>query len=472
MVELIDVEPQAVRPTGATRPASKLAQLAWAAFDGGRSPYNVLINIFVFSAYFSTVVVTNPATGQPDSVRGQATWSYMTSIAAIIIAIGAPILGAIADAGGRRKPWILFCVLFGAPCMLASWFAVPGMTAGLGFVMAALILANCSFEYSGIFCNAMLPNLAPPHRIGPLSGLGFALGNAFGIVVFLIFLLAWSWNPHPLFGLSSARHEPERATGVLAAIWFALFAIPLLLFTPDSPGTRRSVPQAVRHGFGQLVGTLKKIGDYRNICIFLIGRMSYNEGFIAMMLFTGVFAAGILHWNATMLSVEGLINSVVAALCGLFAGWLDQKIGSKRATLIFVGGCLLANIVLLSVTPDTVFFMHVAPDYMRTGGLFPTLPDKVFLVTQCSIAFFVTGGLVTSRAMMAKLSPPAMLNEFFGLYALSGTATSFLGPLAIGIVTLFFASQRAGVAVGIFFLTLGFVVMLAVKERLAKEATA
>ena len=87
-----------------------------------------------------------------------------------------------------------------------------------------------------------------------------------------------------------------------------------------------------------------------------------------------------------------------------------------------------------------------------TGGLFPTLPDKVFLVTQCSIAFFVTGGLVTGRALMAKISPRAMLNEFFGLFAMSGTATSFIGPAAIGVLTTVFHSQRAGVAVGLVFL--------------------
>ncbi len=464
MVDITEIGPMASgeasaheAATPAHKGASPLGQFCWALFDGARSPYNVLVNIFVFSAYFSTVVIGDP-------VRGQATWGYLTSFAAIIIALTAPILGAVADAGGRRKPWLAFCLVLGAPCMLATWLAVPNMAMGLGLVMIPLIAANVAFEYSSVFCNAMLPNISPPGRLGFLSGLGFALGNAMGILVFAFFLFAWSWNPHPLFGLNSALHEPERAVGVLAAIWFIGFGIPLFLFTPDSPGTNRSIPQAVSQGLKQLWGTILKVGHYKNLVTFLVARMSYNEGFLCLMLFTGVFAAGILHWDAKMLAVEGLANSVVAALAGLFAGWLDLKIGSKRAAMIFVLGCLVANVIIFSVTPDMVFFVKIDPVATATGGLFSTLPDKVFLVAQCSIAFFVTGGLVTSRALMAKLSPPAMLNEFFGIYSLSGTATSFVGPLAIGILTTLLHSQRAGVVVGVVFLLAGLLVMFKVRE--------
>ncbi len=165
-----------------------------------------------------------------------------------------------------------------------------------------------------------------------------------------------------------------------------------------------------------------------------------------------------------MLVVEGLANSVVAVIAGLFAGWLDDRIGSKWATMIFVLGGLIANVVIFSVTPDMVFFVHINGAASATGGLYPTLPDKVFLVAQCSIAFFVTGGLVTARAMMAKLAPREMLTEFFGIYSLSGTATSFVGPAAIGIVTAITHTQRAGVLVGVFFLAVGLLIMFAVKD--------
>jgi UMF1 family MFS transporter len=443
---------------GASRvSASPLGQLAWAVFDGARSPYNVLVNIFVFSAYFSTVVI-------PDPVRGQAMWSFVTSTAAIIVALTSPVLGAIADAGGRRKPWLVATIIIGVPSMLTLWYATPGMTSGLWVIVLALIGGTLFFEHSAIFLNAMLPNIVRPERIGFLSGAGLALANVFGIFVFLFFLFAWSWNPQPLFGLDSAAHEPERAVGILAALAIALLGLPLFFFTPDSPSTRRSIPEAIRHGLRNLVATLRKIRDYRNAATFLLARIFFYEGFIVLMLFTGVFAGGILHWSATMLIVEGLINSVVAALAGVFAGWLDTRIGSKKSTIVFVAGCLVGNLVLCSVTPAMVFFMPIDPVATATSGLYPTLPDKVFLVTQCSIAFFVTGGMVTGRAMMAKLAPPTMLNEFFGLFAMSGTATSFVGPASIGALTIAFQSQRAGVAVGLIFLLVGLLILFRVRD--------
>src|ERR1700734_542131 len=120
-----------------------LGRWSWALFDGARIPDNVLVNIFVFSAYFSTVVISDP-------VRGQIIWSYTSAVGAILVAIGAPILGAIADAGGRRKPWLVGSILVGIPSMASLWFATPGMETGLVWVMAAIIGSMLFYEYSAI----------------------------------------------------------------------------------------------------------------------------------------------------------------------------------------------------------------------------------------------------------------------------------------------------------------------------------
>jgi UMF1 family MFS transporter len=345
------------------------------------------------------------------------------------------------------------------------------MTNGLWVVVLGLIGAQVAFEYGSVFMNAMLPNIAPRNRIGFVSGLSLGLGNVSTIILFAFFLAAWSWNPHPLFGLDVGAHEPERAVGPLAAIWLAVFCLPLFFFTPDSPGTSRSMGEAISHGLKSFWGTIVRVRAYKNVVTFLIARMSFNEGFIVLILFTGVFAAGILHWTSTMLIVEGLINSVVAAIAGFFGGWLDTKLGSKKATMVFVVGTLILNVILCTISPHSVFFIELAPAQLASdGSLFATLPDKVFLVTQCFVAFFVTGSLVTARAMMAKISPPHMLNEFFGLFAFSGTATSFVGPLAIGIMTSIFHNQRAGVTVGVLFLGVGLALMFLVKEEPAADA--
>jgi len=445
---------------GAGRGASLIGQIAWAIGDGARSPYNVLVNIFIFAAYFTTVVI-------PDPVRGQTLWSYTSAMGAILVAIGAPLLGAIADAGGRRKPWLLACIIIGVPSMASLWYAVPGMTHGLGWIMLAVIGGAVFFEWSTVFTSAMLPNVAPRGRIGLLSGLGFSLGNLAGILVFLFYLYAWEWNPqHPLFGLDVGAHEPQRAVGIVAAVWLIVFSLPLFTLTPDSPGTALPVRVAIRRGLSSLGHTLSQLGSYRNVAHYLVARLCFNEGFIVMMLFTSVVAAGVLHWTPGQLLTMGLINSVIATITGVCAGWLDQRIGAKAATMIFVAGCLVANVVVCSITPDTVLFVKLSgASLASTGGVFPTLPDKVFLLTQNLIALFVTGGLATSRSLMAKIAPPTMLTEFFGLYAVSGNAVTFMGPLAIGLITSLFHNQRAGVAAGAAFLLAGLLLMIGVREQ-------
>ena len=441
--------------------AFPIGPFAWALFDGARSPYNVLVNIFVFSAYFTTIVV-------PDPVRGQALWSYTSSVGALLVAIGAPVLGAIADAGERRKPWLAATMLVGIPSMGALWYATPGMTDGLGWIILALVGGMLFFEYSAIFCNAMLPNVAPG-KVGFWSGMGYSLGNCSGVILFVFFLLAWSWNPHPLFGLDLTRHEPERAVGLLAGLWMLVFGLPLFFLTPDSPGKHLGAMNAIRDGMARLAATLRRLGEFRSVGYFLLARLTYNEGFVVLMLFSGVYAATVMHWKAESIVVLGLCNSVAAALAGAFCGWLDNRIGSRRSAIFFVTGSLLATIVVCSTTPDSAFFMPLAHPLAKLGGPFPTTPDRVFAFGQMAVATFVTGGLASSRSLMAQLTPPEMLNEFFGVYSMSGTATSFVGPLAIGLVTTFSKNQRAGFAGGVIFLALGLLLLLRVKEPVPKS---
>jgi UMF1 family MFS transporter len=447
-------ETAAPTASGRGKPASALGQLGWVLYDASRSPYGALIMIFVFSAYFVTQVASDP-------LQGQITWSYVSAAASFVIALGAPLMGAIADAGGRRKPWLAVCVIFGAPAMAALWFATPGMTDGLGWIILALVIAACVFEFSNMFLNSLLPSVAGEKRIGLLSGMGLGLGNALSIALFIFFLFAWSWNPNPLFGLNVAAHEPERAVGPIAGLCYALFSLPFFFVTPDAPGSGLSPAAAARQGLKSLAGTLGKLKRYKTVTTFLIARMVYNEGIVVLIVFTGVFAAGILKWTPDMLIVQGVANSVAAALGGFGAGWLDQKIGSRNAAVVGVAGCLATNCVLLGLTPTHVFWIE-AP--LGDGGLFPKLSDKVFFVAVVFTAFFGTAALVNSRALLAKISPRAMLTEFFGLFALSGTATSFVGPLAIGIVTQAFHEQRAGVAVGVMFFVVGLALLFRVKE--------
>ncbi|WP_343525429.1 MFS transporter [Sphingomonas sp.] len=426
-------------------PHSRRQQIAWALYECARNPFYVLINIYVFSAYFTNEVVGDP-------VWGQALWGYILSTAAIFIAVAAPLLGTIADAGGRRKPFLIACILVAVPATAVLSFAVPDMGHGLFAIVAALVLVNICYELSSIFYNALLPQVAPVHRYGSVSGLAYALANGAGIILFGAYLLAdWGLAPGAEGGVV------QRIVPLVVAIWWLVFSLPLLLRVPDPAPSRLPLGMVVSSGLkrlGQSVGRLRALPD---VLSYLLARMVFNEGFIILMMFMGVVGAGVLGWSGAQLSVMGLVLSFVALAGSLFGGRLDDRLGSKAALQVCILGCVVANLLLITIAPGTVLFMTTDPHV--TGGLFPRTADKAFFLAEGLAAFFVTAGLVSSRAMLAKIAPPASLNEMFGIYALSGTATSFLGPLSIAILTQVFASQRAGLSAGLIFLLGGLVLL-------------
>ena len=419
-------------------------------------PYFALVNLFVFSAYFTATVVGDP-------VRGQVLWSQVTTLAAFALAIGAPILGALADATGHRKRWIALCSVIAVPGMICLAFATPNMGSDIYWIMAALLVAAVGLEFLPIFMNALLPTIAKPNEVGTVSGLGMAASNVLNFSSVLFFLIAWSWSSDPLFGLDLSAGEPQRAVGPLAAVFFVVLSLPFYFLTPDTAGSAENARAAIAKAFGSIRTTFRKLRDYPNIAMFLGARMVFMDGFIALTMFTGVYAAGIMHWSPTTIAIQGLINSAAAMLGGLLAGFFDRSIGTRRCILVAALGGLVANIALCFVNPDEIFFIPVPSDPTATG-LFPSLADKIFSVAQGGIALWASTAVAASRTMVVKLAPARMLGEFFGLFALTGMATSFLGPLAIGLVTAYFHSQQAGVGVGVAFLTTGLIWMFFVKE--------
>jgi UMF1 family MFS transporter len=384
--------------------------------------------------------------------------------------VAAPFLGAIADAGGRRKPWIAFFAILLMLCTALLWFGRPGGE-GLGLVgIGALIaLANLAYDGSLVFHGAMLTALAPRARIGRLSGLGYALGNLAGIVL-LVFVLVFIYLPaQPLFGLDRAAHEHERIAGPLCALWFAIFSLPLFLWTPDRRATGLSAGQAVRRGLSSVVRTVKSLRQHRNVAAYLVARMIYNDALNVMLAFGGVYAAGVFHWGAIESAVYGIVLSVFAAIGGLLGGVLADRIGTKRALLLSIGGTMLAALASLGFAPDRLFFVfpYVPGTRVAALPLFATAPELFYIATVMGIAVCLVATYANSRTMMARIAPESRMTEFFGLYALSGEATAFVAPLAVAYATQASGSQQWGMAVIVAFLGLGFVGLSFVREERA-----
>ena len=456
------------------RLASPLGQISWAMFDFARIPYVLLITIYLFAPYFAQTVVVN------DPVRGQALWGDIQAASGLIIALIAPFIGAISDAGGRRKPWIVvFSLLTAIPCALL-WYAKPA-GAGLSLLEIGVLVAltNIAFEFASVFFNAMLPTIATHARIGSLSGLSLSLGNVSGLALLIFILVAfalpghvhWSFIPaQPLFGISQAAHEPERLTGPIAALCIVIFTIPLLLFTPDLERGQVGWRDASIAGIRSVIRTVRSLGHYRNAATYLAARLFFNDGMTAVLVFSGVYAAGIFHWTTLTMTAYGIILSVFAVAGGFIGGWLDDRFGSKTAIFVSVGGTLAVLLLSISMGPDRIFWFipydtHSPP--VNSLPFFRTLPELIYLVLVSLTAIFVTASYANARTMMARIAPLERMTEFFGLFSLSGQSTSFLATASVTALTLLTHSQRGGMIAVAAFLLAGLIGMLWVKEERA-----
>ena len=454
--------------------ASPLGQWAWAWFEGARNPHVLLITIYIFAPYFYSQLVGDP-------VRGQALWGDLNSLAGLIIAAVAPMLGAVADAGGRRKPWLaVFSISLGLTA-IALWYALPnGAGLSLAAICAILVATLVSFDFTAVFHNAMLPTLVPDSRVGKLSGLALALGNLSGVILFVFMLICfvlpgevqWPFIPtEPLFGVDKAAFEPERMVGPLFAIWFLIFGLPLFFFTPDQPRVALGPIAAVRRGMKSLLRTVRSLGNYKNVATYLLARMIYNDGCNAVLIFGGGYAATTFGWTTLDLLVYGVVLSVFATYGGVFGGWIDHRFGSQRGLIIAVGGTMIGLVLSLSMGPDTIlFFIPYDTSLPPVHGLpfFKTWPEIIYVMIVIIIAIFITASYANSRTMMARIAPAPKMAEFFGLYALSGTATAFLAPFVVARFTEWFHSNAIGLASILILLGIGCVMLLFVKQERAE----
>jgi UMF1 family MFS transporter len=373
-------------------------------------------------------------------VEGTADWGWAMSLSALFVAILGPILGAIADQGGRRKPWIF---VFTALCIAATallWFVRPDPSYAL-VALLLVALANVGFEFGVVFVNAMLPALCPPSLFGRLSGWGWGLGYVGGLVCLGVALLGLVQADPAPFGLARETAQHVRATPLLVALWMFVFVWPLFLFTPDRERLALPVRQAVRRGFADLVRTVSEVRRHKTIARFLLARMIYTDGLNTLFMFGGIYAVGTFGMELAEVIKFGIVLNVSAGIGAILFAWIDDWIGAKPTLVI-------ALTALIGIGAGLLFVE--SKDWFWGLGI--------------ALGVFLGPAQAASRSFMARLAPPEKSTEMFGLYALSGKATAFIGPALLGWVTLFFDSQRAGMATILVFLIGGLLLLLPVKE--------
>lgn len=443
------------------------AVTAWLFFDWAAQPFFTLITTFVFAPFFASALAQ-------DAAAGQALWGYATGLAGLCIALLSPLLGGIADRTGPRKPWI---AAFGALLVLGSgalWFAAPGSALAVPIALTGFVVATIGAEFATTFNNAMMTRLVPPERLGWLSGTGWAIGYLGGLLSLAITLGLLAADPHtgktlagiaPILGLDAAAREGDRFSGPLTALWFVIFVTPMFLFTPDSHRTGLSFAEAARGGVGRLRDTLAELPRQPSLGRFLLANMVYQDALVALFAFGGIYAAGVFGWQTIELGVFGILLTVTGTFGAWAGGKLDDAIGGKPVVLGAIACLLFACLGILSLGADHILFVIPAAPPVPGDGLYASLPERVYLALGLLIGLVAGPLQAASRSLLARLAPPGRIGEFFGLFALSGKVTSFLGPTLVALATSVFASQRAGLAVLIVFFLAGAWLLAGVKVR-------
>lgn len=443
----------------------------WMMFDWAAQPFFTVVTTFIFGPYFISRMASNPEIGQ-------AAWGYGIAAGGLLIAVLSPVLGSIADQTGPRKPWIAVFAIVKIMALCGLWFAAPG--SNVIAVVAVFTLASVAAEFSIVFNDSMLLRLVPKADIGRVSNLAWGLGYLGGMIV-LIFIIAFlAASPEtgktllgldPLFGLDPLQGEDARASGPISALWYAVFVLPMFLFTPDAGG-RRALRGAVRDGLSELRSTLGEVRQRAGIFRFLVARMVYQDGVNALLALGGGFAAAMFGWSITEIGLYGIMLNVVAIFSCLYASRLDTRLGSKTVVLMAILLLLIATFGIVSTGPGFTLFGTMPLGEADTGGLFGTAAEKAYIGFGLLIGIAFGPVQASSRAYMARSVTEDEAGRYFGIYALSGRATSFLAPFMVASVTVASGSARMGMATILIFFAAGLVILWTTPYPADRPATA
>lgn len=404
---------------------------AWCLYDWACASFSIIVTTFIFATYFTTKVAQ-------DQIVGTYQWANATSIAGLIIAFSSPLFGAIADHGGYHKRWLF---VFTAMAVIFSgllWFAYPTHEA-VYFTLFCVVLGTVGYEVSQVFYNAFLPSLVSRKYMGRVSGWGWGAGYLGGILALSIALFVFIRTN--LLSLDTATSEQIRICGPFVALWYGLFSLPLFLLVPKLSSPGKPMPQAIRSGVREILRTIYQLPKEKNILIYLISHMVYADGLNTLFAFAGIYAAGTYGLSFQEVLLFGITMNIAAGIGAMSLAWIDDYLGSKPTIL-------LSLFCLFSFSLPLLFLQH----------------KYVFWAMAMVVAIFVGPVQSASRSLMVHLIAKRHTSaEMFGLYALSGKITAFVGPWLLGLVTLTFHSQRVGMGTVLVFFAAGALLLLPVK---------
>jgi UMF1 family MFS transporter len=415
--------------------AGRRQRFAWCLFDFANSSYNTVVVTFLWVTFFAEALVG-------DKALGNRYWGTMLVITGVVVAIASPLLGALADRTAHKRRYL---VVFSLVTIIGTALLFfPSVDPDLGratdqtlwFAMIVFVVANICFELAFVFYNSFLPQLGNEEAVGRLSGNGWAFGYVGGLLCLGLSLLIYEVLLPDTDGLN------VRAANLLVAGWFLLFALPMFLWVKDrsldSPVPRQSLREA---GKG-VMRTIRALRHYPDLLRLLIARLVYNDAVIALISLSGLYMIDTLAMDRSQILTMGIGLNVAAGLGAFGFGFVDDRVGA-RFTILASLVLLISGTVLAIAVPTVTGFTGAAT--LVGLGLGPNQS--------------------ASRSLMRRFVDPRRSAEFFGLFALSGKATVWIGPLLFTLLISAGYSQRIALTPLIGMFVVGLLLLVTVNEK-------
>ena len=402
----------------------------FALYDFANSAFTTIIITFIFATYFAKQIAPNP-------ILGQSYWGWTIGITGLLVALIGPLIGSFAD---KKNCTEFFIKLFTIICIILTsflWFSKPSEKYLL-YTLIIVALANFFYELSLIFYNSILKRISNYNNLGKSSGFSFALGYIGGILILIVCIKIFIDNDVLPFGLSKENSENIRATSIVVALWYLFFSIPFLF----------SLKKKIKNKIEKSSNNIKKIKNLfwdkglNNLGKFLLARMLYADGLNAIIIMGGIFAVGVFNLEIKDLLVLSVLMNITAFIGAIIGGYANDKFSSKSVIIFSLLGLIFSSAIIL---------------FIKT---------KIFFLIFASINGFFIGPIQSaSRVFITKSIDKNNQASGFGLFALSGKLTSFIGPLLVSTLTYISNSQRIGFSAAIILLLIGLLILLKVKKN-------
>jgi len=449
----------AAATVGTTDKTRRPGVLAWALWDWGSSAFQAVVTTFVFSTYLASSLFVDPAVVEaaggdakdPALVRALADNASFVGLAlmlaGILIALLAPVMGQRSDGSGRRKLWLGINTFIVVAAMLAMFF-VEGSPAFLVLGATLLAIGNIFFEFAGVSYNAMLVQVSTRENMGRVSGFGWGMGYVGGIVLLVLLLVLFiglASDPGPL-GITKDNGLNIRLAIVASAVWFAAFAIPVLLRVPEIPAQPGRERIGFLRSYAALWATLTKLWHgNRQVLMFLLASAVFRDGLAGVFTFGAIVAAQVFGFSSTQVLYFAVAANVVAGVFTIFGGRFDDRYGPKAIIMVSLVGLVVAG--------SAILFIGTAPIGFWIAGLV--------------LCAFVGPIQAASRSFLARITPADREGEIFGLYATTGRAVSFLTPGLFALFVALSGDTRLGILGIVLVLLAGLLLMLPVRTKQA-----